>query len=435
MDNTVFQTNQTILKERWPKIWQEMTSAPVPEEVQLAIDLPEATLIINGIHITGCCNQMGEAKLQSELVPEESRTATVYGFGLGDLQRVLLERETIEELTVVIMNPGVAYQSLLHFVHADWLGDKRVELIVGHETETVQFPFAAAPGCLKLADDRAATIKDQVYLELARPFQKEQFEKRSDELDKRLEENLSYIKQDGDVAHLFGTLHGRPAVVVAGGPTALQQFEWLHQCRQDVYVVATSTALIPLQQAGINPDAVIIIDPRPRNTLAFEKADQTELKDVPLVYLPTVSSQVLDIWKGPRVAAYIHLERFVRQAKQIDRGFLFCSGTVTHAAVDLAVRMGANRIYLVGADFCFPDSKSHMDGAMQKIDVNEFQGFAHPWVLNGYGQRVWSRTNLVGYLRDLELYISHNERVQFVNLGKDGAQIAGADWMEDLEDA
>lgn len=41
------------------------------------------------------------------------------------------------------------------------------------------------------------------------------------------------------------------------------------------------------------------------------------------------------------------------------KGRLYCAGSVIHPAIDLVVKMGANKILLLGADFSFLDGKNH----------------------------------------------------------------------------
>ncbi|MCP4599829.1 MAG: DUF115 domain-containing protein [Proteobacteria bacterium] len=425
-----FKINQEIIENRWPAVWEEIVQTDVYKEIALTPDTPESTFVISGIHLTSAYNRNAEARLQARLVPMESSSAWIYGFALGDLQRVLLEREAINELNVVVMNPALLRASLTHFDHTDWLKDMRIDLTLAASEASVHSPFAVAPACLRLAGDKATNLRDMLLLELARPFQDSYFRSIDEELDGLLAENIPLVERDLDVANLYGTAVGKDVVVVAGGPTAPDQFPWIKKKRDNLLVVAVSTALIPLQKAGINPNVVVVIDPKPVIEEHFLGADLDALKTTPLVYLPTVRRQVLELWTGPRLAAYIHRPRFVNLAPRLNRGFLFCTGTVAHTAIDLAVKMGASNVVLVGADFCFPRSLSHMEGAAECAKVSE-NGLRHHWVINGRGHRVASRTDLIGFLRDLELYIARHPWVTFINTGRDGAEIKGAAWIEE----
>ena len=57
--------------------------------------------------------------------------------------------------------------------------------------------------------------------------------------------------------------------------------------------------------------------------------------------------------------AVIRPARSTPVASTAQQGQLYVGGSVIHPAVDLAVKMGAARITLFGADFAFPMNKTH----------------------------------------------------------------------------
>ena len=110
------------------------------------------------------------------------------------------------------------------------------------------------------------------------------------------------------------------------------------------------------------------------------------------------------------------------------RGILWSSGSVTHAAVDLAVRMGARRVELFGADFATPRGRTHVQGMPwgEKVSADATRTL----VQSGRGHEIPSMPNLLGYLRDLEGYVERHPEVDFVNAGRDGALIRGVRYEE-----
>ncbi len=65
------------------------------------------------------------------------------------------------------------------------------------------------------------------------------------------------------------------------------------------------------------------------------------------------------------------------------------------------------------------------------MDEKEQQQSAHCWVRNGYGEKVISSINMIGYQQDLEKYISFHPLVEFINLSREGAAIAGTRYPEE----
>ena len=424
-----FAATRAIIETRWPTVWDAIEHSTPNYHLERVQDTPDETIICSGIHLTSAYNRKAEARSQAQLISEDAETATVYGLGLGDLPRVLLERKHLQALRVVIMNPAIVKTAIELFDQTDWLRDRRVSLLLARNATQIEKPFAVCPATLRLASDDAARTRDWVVLELEKNYQQEHFRARKQEFDNTLKTVLPLLRQDGDVASLFQTALGKIGIVVAGGPSAAEIFDWIKTNRNKLNVVAVSTALLPLDKRGIVPDVLVAVDPHPYLENHLLGADLDNLKHVPFVYTPIVHQKVLKLWKGPRLTTYIHHPRYEELAQNLPKGFLYCSGTVTHSAIDLAIKMGAEKVVLAGVDFCFPGDNSHVDGASpaHKIEIGTF---VHPWAVNGLGERVTSNTAMIGYLRDLEQYIKLQKTIQFFNTGRSGSVIAGAPWLE-----
>lgn len=423
--------NRAVIKQRWPDILKQMEEASIPEKTLFTKYTPEPTLFINGIHLSSGYDQIREAELQASLVPEDSPCAWIYGVGPGQIPRVLLRRKKIKRVVVVIMNSGVAMQSFFYFDHTDWLSDLRVKLVLAEYEPDIHFPFAAAPSCLELASDSAARLRDMVFLELSTPFIREGQNARNIEMADRLQENLKFVHSDGDVADLFDSKQETTILVAAAGPTLSDNYEWIADQRRKYPLIAVDAALKPLVETGIHPDIVVTIDAIRDGVYSFfNSVEAGILENIILVYFPVVHKDVLSLWPGRRFAAYPDHTIYKRLIKEHPRGILFSSGSVLHPAVDLAVRMGACRVILLGADFSYPKDHSHVAGCPAFMNMNGKGGTCSHWVLNGHGKRVATSANLRGYLRDLERYIARYPKLHFVNGSKDGACIKGASYLE-----
>jgi hypothetical protein len=422
MNESLLDKNCRIIQERWPGLWEQLASTGSPEWVELTCT-PEPTLVIDGIHLSSGFQRLREAELQARLAPEDSPKVWVYGFGLGDLPRVLLKRKKLERLTNVILSRAIAFQSLSHFDHTDWLADKRVDLKIAQPTEVIEFPFTAVPACLRLVDNSAARLRDQVSLELATPFIRSQYREDAS-LHRRMEENLPMLLQDGDVAALFGSLPGKKIMVAAAGPTLSDHFTWLAGREKGNTLIAVDAAIKPLVTSGVIPDLAVVIDEK-ETVQRFFQFDLTSLLRTTLIYFPGVHPFVLKEWPGPRLAAYPEKsDRYNRLANCYSKGRLFSSGSVIHPAVDLAVKMGAAEVLLLGADFSYPRGISHVVGAATTRVIGKREALGL-WVLNGYGDRIPTRADLRWFLCDLERYIFAHPEVHFINSSREGARITG----------
>lgn len=427
MKNAQLRDNLSLVKKRWPQMFKLIAKAAEPAQTELLENSVKPTLSISGIHLSSAYNPKQEAEIQATLIPNQSQKAWIYGIGLGELPRTLLLRKQLQELSVVVLNPAVARASFSHFDHSDWLSDPRVRLLPGDE-ENLGFPFAAAPSCLQLADETSARLRDLVFLELSTLYLNEKHGIKNSRIIERISQNEQFVKTDGNVATLFGSRPGATIMVAAAGPSLGENLKWIAANRTQYPLLAVNSALKPLARAGIIPDAVVVIDDDPKIISCFQDYDLSPLKKTPLIYFPRVPESVLEVWPGPRLCAYANHPTYQEIAQKYPRGNLYSSGSVLHPTVDLAVRMGAAEVILLGADLAFPGGQKYTPGAGwgdQEIPA------AQHWVLDGHGNRVNTIASFRGYLRDLEIYIAKKPQIAFFNSSKEGAFIKGTAFLEE----
>ncbi len=424
------EANLRVLRSRWPALAGRIAAAPFPKEISVT-ETPEPTLVVDGIHLTSGYDPASEARTQAELVPPESAEAWIYGVGLGELPRALLTRSALRRLHVVFLNAGVLRTVIELSDQSDWLGDDRVDLVDGAAETRLRKPFAAVPSCLRLASDAAARLRDLVAVDLATGYIKSQFVV-DDAWLARLEADRPFVERDGDVTSLFGSRAGGDLSVAAAGPTLADGYDLLRARRGSGPLIAVDAALTPLLAAGIAPEVVISIDAG-ESVLRFFEVDLAQLSNSCLVYFPGVAPDVLRAWPFRRVAAYpARSLRYRSLSRRLPRGELWSSGSVVHPAIDLAVRMGAARVTLFGADFAYPGGMSHVAGATVARPVDTSLP-STPWVLDGSGQRVPTMASFRWFLRDLEGYIQRHPEVRFVAASRRGARIEGTRYLDESE--
>ncbi len=393
---------------RWPAILAALESAPAPE-VTIA-PTPQHTLTVDGLQLTSGYSRIGEAITQATMVSEGVDDAWCYGVGLGELPSVMLAR--CNKLHVVIMNLGIARASMSAVRHA-WLDDPRVELHLASEMAVAFGPMAVSPIELRRADDNAVHVRDQIQTLLNADINRKMQAARKELEDGHRAGSAEALATDGHVSKLRG-LYADGVIVVMGGPSAAGYYNWIRERSEAHVIICASTVLKPLLQEGIVPDYVCCIDSAPHMAKHFEVMPSSGSS---LVYSPTVNPLIVSGWRGPRYYA--------------EHGDLFPGGSVLFTAVDLAVRMGATSVYLVGADLCFPGDRSHTDGAPHPYDVSQAW---RPTVINGRGERVKTEECLSQYRQNLELLVSQHPEVKWVKLGRDGVPVKGMEWLEEQDD-
>lgn len=154
--------------------------------------------------------------------------------------------------------------------------------------------------------------------------------------------------------------HARPAIVAAAGPSLTDDLQHL-RARGDAGLLAVDTALPVLLAHGVTPDLIVSIDCQLTSYHHFLSAGNP---DVPVAAELSLAPSVFGHVKHriPLLSAHpLHrlLDVLGLHLPYIDvRG-----GNVSQAAVDLAVRLGARRVTLVGADFSYPDGETYPRGS------------------------------------------------------------------------
>ncbi|WP_311971090.1 6-hydroxymethylpterin diphosphokinase MptE-like protein [Pseudomonas baltica] len=419
--NETFQANGEVLERRWPALWARLQGEDLTA-LSPRVTGCGSTLSIDGVQLTSRYDRVGEARLQADSLALDSTVVHLYGTALGDLQGVLLERPALRTLQVYIVNSALFVMVLGLLDQRLWLGDPRVELSLAGEQVEMALPFFALPGEMVLADDFNARMRDRLVSETHLAFNNRHFAAAQPHLLQRLQETETLVRSDPDVARLFDTLQGREVLVIATGPSLEQHFAALKAIAaraERPLIICVDTAYRPLRKQGIVPDLVVSVD----QLISERYLPPDDSQAVTLVYLPLVPADVLQRWQGPRYAGYSASPLFDAMRQRLPRGSLHTAGSVLHPAVDLAVKMGARRITLFGADFAFPHDKTH--AGWLDSELGPSVKAARYWLHDGHGQRVKTQLNFRSYLLELERFIARHPQVQFFNTSRDGALIAG----------
>ncbi len=153
----------------------------------------------------------------------------------------------------------------------------------------------------------------------------------------------------------------RKVLITAAGPSLEFFIEQIRKERKESLFIATDTSLPVLLEYELNPDAVISIDCQHVSYHHFLKGLP---KNIPLVL--DLASPPLLARLTEKVIFFASLHPFCRYISTYWRQFPSIDtsgGNVTHAAVSLALTLGADQIYLYGADFSFPRGKSYARGS------------------------------------------------------------------------
>ncbi len=145
----------------------------------------------------------------------------------------------------------------------------------------------------------------------------------------------------------------RPAVIAAAGPSLRRALTGLRDRHKRCSIIATDSALPVLLAAGVRPALVVSIDCQHatyHHLLAGTPAGTTAVVDIagPPIALRAFSRLAL-------VASGHPLARYLQHRLGWPRTLDLSGGTVTYAALALALELGICDLEVVGADFAYPD--------------------------------------------------------------------------------
>lgn len=259
---------------------------------------------------------------------------------------------------------------------------------------------------------------------------------------------LPYLIRQRGVGELIGAFEGKPAILVATGPSLGKNIHLLKKAQGKAVIIAVGQALRALLAYDIKPDLICAIDYGEINMEHYTGLLAT--RDVPLVALCRTYAPLLRDYQGPLlvVGAGKPKQDYYLSKLWLLKGTLFVGGTVAHLCFSLARLLKADPIIFVGQDLALND-KSHFDQADVggKIRINQkgeviwevddpasqyhgvTKNYGRAHLVDGYyGGKVISRGSLVSHLTLFERLLE-NQEGRFINATQGGAKIKGAEPM------
>ncbi len=152
----------------------------------------------------------------------------------------------------------------------------------------------------------------------------------------------------------------REAIISAAGPSLDDALDTLKNRSRQQYLIATDTSLRALLSYGIQPDALVSIDCQHISYYHFMDGCPP---DIPVFFDLASPPTVTRLAKKPYFFSSGHpLARYLSSQFRAFPSLDTSGGNVTHAAVSLAVFLGASRITVYGADFSYPLGSSYARG-------------------------------------------------------------------------
>lgn len=380
-----------------------------------------------------------------DTVPLDAQGLVVFlgmGFGHGPLL-VLRERPAIIQMAILEPSLPLFCSALAATDLRPLIADKRVRFFVGEfdwqdfeeavsraaalvDTHILRHvpSFQRQPGLYGAVNDRAYMLLNQINAsgsttrQCGPIFVENRFA------------NLTLLRHSHNLDALRGSCQGKPAILVAAGPSLNGSLAQLRQCVGKCVLIAADSALAPLLKAGVVPDFVTSIDYLDLN---FEKLAPFLGEEWPFSLVTSVKGGALVAKRFPARHLFFafaddHPQRWLMEALGV-KTLTAAFSSVAHLSLGLALIMGCDPVVLVGQDLSYTTALGdHASGTIIMRDAlpGDREIFEVPAVGGG---KVPTDRQFLSLLKTFEDIISSTPR-RYVNASAAGARIGGTMEMD-----
>lgn len=255
--------------------------------------------------------------------------------------------------------------------------------------------------------------------------------------------NAAKISTHYGVNKFFDKYKNIPAIIVSAGPSLEKNIRKLKEMKNKALIIAVDTAIKPLFSHNISPHFIITIDPQKKNSKYFRNVN---FKESVLIAESSVDKEAIDSFNG----AIYFINSIFPLAKYFmeelgDRGDITTGGSVSTAAYDFAIRIGANPIIMVGLDLSFPNYQTHIKGSYHEENffteiykLDSYDSRIYKVLIAGnlreekniYNEKVWTDSRFDMYKNWYEEQCEKNNKIKFYNATEGGIIING---MENIK--
>ena len=373
----LYEENLSALRQVRPELAARVESLPAVESYRM-IETPSGAPSLERIDESGrrqLWHSGRDPLREAEREIASIDSSRVYlplfaGIGLGYTLRMIWDRRRGEffDLIVLERDPQIFRLAMRTVRLSDIFLEPRVRIFVGPDLDgwpvMVGSLLPAVMSChLQTIPHTPSQRCFTSFYQSAFTILKERVQRTQAEFDlmvrsgSKIQENLwRNLPSAVDAAGLHDAkniLKGKPAVVVAAGPSLDRNVQYLKDARDGCAIIAVDTAYRTLQKCGIEPHLVVSTDPTELNRRHFEGIDPTP--ETILAFDPEVDSFIPNQWSQRRL--FLNLEKCVwtrwLETACGPYGYLPKGGSVGHTAFYLARALGADPILFAGLDLAF----------------------------------------------------------------------------------
>lgn len=255
--------------------------------------------------------------------------------------------------------------------------------------------------------------------------------------------NLPHYLANPGVETLAGRARGRPAILVAAGPSLARNVHLLRELRGHAVIIAAQTVFKALLAQGCPPHFVTSLDFHEVSAEFFRGV--ADGQGCTLVAEPKATWHVLDTYPGQRLLLHsVFADDLLRDAAP-PRARLRAGATVAHLSFYLAEHLGCDPIILIGQDLAYSEGLYYPPGMpIEDIWAPELDRFCtvemKQWeriarfrpilhrVTDVHGRETYTDDQLLNYAQQFELDFAASP-ARVIHAGEGGMQLRGVEVM------
>lgn len=387
--NPIYEANLTALKESYPHIAKRIEKAPVSRDFEVRGTGPKRFVNVfsrrHNFYFYKEDDPMQDAAQQlTGLNLKNAKIAVFLGFGLGyEVQHFASEMAgRLGTLKILIIERDVElFKAALNmFNYVPMMKDKNIVLLVGEDEKNLLPIFTSffrektsviyLKAMKPVYHSSSLRLHKDYYMNVLRMLKEAglytlQFFGNSPEDSligvENMLDNTHEIVSNPGINLLYGKFAGKPAVVVATGPSLNKNKHLLKGLEEKALIIAVDASLRILMEMGVKPHLVTSLERIEPTVRLFDGFSREQAEDVYLAACPVVLPEMYEVYPGPRIIVYRDFDHF--KWLGVDKGILEIKQSAGNMAFKLAEALGCNPIILIGQDLAYArDGRTHARG-------------------------------------------------------------------------
>ena len=424
-----------ILKNKNPEFYNKLKKAFDEASYELRTDEGmQTTIIADDIQLTSHHDRMHCAEYRCRKL-DLNEPVSIYGMGLGDEIRYILEKNPKANINLFILNEALFYFLVQNIEDFTDLLATNVNLIIADDDTPYVKNSIIIPSEVYIdfkhnnkIKIKLANILDYDFASVNSTNRILRFSVNNLNMNKaaKIFDRIKPLNNDD-----INALKADEYIVLASGPSLKDNIEKIKELQsKGIKTVAVDTALACLNNYNIIPDIIVSHDPivyvQFKNLILKNKDN---FKNTFLICSAHSEQAFIEDYPGP--IKYIFDDNDVKIVPEIDcelKNFIKFAGSVLLETTAILKRVSPKKIHLFGCDFAYKGKTTHAGNLYNEVSEKDTKKNYGSFIkiLCNDGQYQNTLKSFALYRDYLEADIKASPNTEYINYSKTGAIIKGA---------